>query len=790
MNILKVTEFDYRQLLHYPVVQSAPGKKKHKIYCGCICAFDIECTNLPEYEQAVMYAWKIAIDEDYIIAGRTWEEYQIFVSRVNDVIPNGIELVIYVHNLSYEWCWLAGIFDFKNDDVFAVDKRKILKCKYGKIEYRCSYLWSNMSLKVLTNKYNVAHKKLSGDKYDYSKKRYWFTPLSDEEEQYQINDVLGLVESIKTSMRLDDDDLTTIPLTSTGYPRRDMREAVKKIWGKLHWMLPSDPDLYRLMRAAFRGGDTHTNRFIVGDVETGSQMLAIHPNVKSADMASCYPAVLINEMFPMSPFMQYGDEHDLKEWHLRDAIRRGRAVLAHVTLKNVELINKFWASPYISYDRCTDLPKYQTVFNGQPYTCLGYKLDNGRILQADTLSIAITDVDLAIIDSEYKYSEMIVHKLYTAKYGKLPKEFRDVVKKYYAQKTELKGAESDDDKIYYDKLKALLNSLYGMTAQDVMKEDIIYDIMDIDDAEDEAKHFYTKSEKLFAEWLKDHPEASAEDIYYKKIEIRRIILQELLQEYLRGKGWLPYQWGIWTTAHARYYLSRGLHYVQSFTDYLNGEYFIYCDTDSIKYRDDHDLVNWDVFNEEIKQRSIKNGGAAKDKKDKIYYLGIFEPEATATRFVALGAKKYLYQYQDKMCRKCPHFLSDKKKDPFSCYGKLKITIAGVGKKEGAAYLVEQGGLEAFVEANNGVDKRGYPRGFVFPPHGGGGTLAKYNDKVHKVIEVDGHKVEITPNVYLADNFKTVKRGKDYFGLTVESLNDLLTDVELYLNSVDRDKFLW
>lgn len=799
MTICKVTEFDYNILMQYPVVVSPAGKKEPRIYCGCINCFDIESTNLKDIEQSVMYAWKLAIDEDHIIAGRTWEEYQMFIEKACSTIPDGIRLVIYVHNLSYEWAFLCGQFDFASDDVFAVDKRKILKCTYrNKIEYRCSYLWSNMGLHELTNKYNVRHKKLSGKEYDYDKPRFYFTPLTEKEEQYQINDVLGVVESIKTAMRLDGDDLCTIPLTSTGYPRRDMREALKPVYGLMKWMLPQNSDLYRMLRAAFRGGNAHANRFIVGDQNSSGAAPQIIEDVESVDEASAYPAVMLNEKFPMTRFKTYTDKSKFSEFHLRDEIRRGNAIVAHITLKNVRLKSRFWEVPYISYDRCTDLPIYETQYNGKLYRITGYQLDNGRVMQADVCSMAITDIDLAIIDSEYEYDELIVHNMYFAKYKKLPKEFRDVVKKYYADKTLLKDAETEEEKVYYQKLKALLNALFGMTCQDIMKEDILYDLMDPEDAAANTKTFYTKSEQLYYAWEKENQDASDTDKLYKRIEIRRIILEELLDEYHKGKGWLPYQIGVWVTAHARLMLERGLHYIHQHTDYMDhpeekrGDcYFLYCDTDSLKYHDKYHIIDWDKFNEFVLQKSVASGGVAEDRKGNKHYLGIFDREKPATRFIALGAKKYLYQYADKRCVKCPHFKAPAS-DPFTCSGKIAITIAGVGKKDGAAYLAEQGGLEAFVAANTGKDSKGRPRGFVFPPHGGGGTLAKYNDAGHEPITVDGHVVEIPPNVYLGENFKTVKRGADYFDLTVsaaQALNSLLTDVEIYLNSIDKNKYL-
>ncbi|MCR3569443.1 hypothetical protein K0B57_22985, partial [Salmonella enterica subsp. enterica serovar Montevideo] len=136
-----------------------------------------------------------------------------------------------------------------------------------------------------------------------------------------------------------------------------------------------------------------------------------------------------------------------------------------------------------------------------------------------------------------------------------------------------------------------------------MKEDILYDLMDPEDAAANTKTFYTKSEQLYYAWEKENQDASDTDKLYKRIEIRRIILEELLDEYHKGKGWLPYQIGVWVTAHARLMLERGLHYIHQYTDYMDhpeekrGDcYFLYCDTDSLKYHDKYHVIDWDRFN--------------------------------------------------------------------------------------------------------------------------------------------------------------------------------------------------
>lgn len=70
--------------------------------------------------------------------------------------------------------------------------------------------------------------------------------------------------------------------------------------------------------------------------------------------------------------------------------------------------------------------------------------------------------------------------------------------------------------------------------------------------------------------------------------------------------------------------------------------------------------------------SKQNGAWAVDPKGKDHYMEVYEQEKDADRFITWGAKKYAYE-------------SD---------GKLKITVAGVPKKEGAEELKRKGGLDA------------------------------------------------------------------------------------------------
>ena len=152
MKIIKSRDFDFSVIGRIPVLPVGKGRrtkaKKGVRYMDMVCAFDIETTRLEEMEQSIMYIWQFQIDSLCTVIGRTWEEYRVFIERLEAAAK--ADIVVYIHNASYEWQFLKTVFDFDEKDIFAMDTRKVLRFKSGKIEYRCSYLQSNMSLAKFT----------------------------------------------------------------------------------------------------------------------------------------------------------------------------------------------------------------------------------------------------------------------------------------------------------------------------------------------------------------------------------------------------------------------------------------------------------------------------------------------------------------------------------------------------------------------------------------------------------------------------------------------------------------
>ena len=431
------------------------SKKRGITYLDIPCAFDIETTNIYEREAdgtirpdprpfAFMYHWQFCLD-DQVCFGRTWNEFLFLLNELQRRmdLDDRRRLVIWCHNLDFETQFFRRFVDIK--DGFYKDERQPLYCVIaGGIEFRDSYALSNMSLdKFCENEPGVVHYKLSGDDYDYEKIRTAAYKMSEMEEAYCYNDVRGLCECI--AARLKDDTLASMPVTSTGYVRRDARVAMGKNKRNRAKFLSNrlTPELYTMCREAFRGGDTHAN------ARLADQILM---DVSSYDIQSSYPACIMMDEFPQTAFFPITK----RTFFNRDL--SCYAQLIHIMWKNIKYVGKC-GIPYIP------LSKAKVTSDRI--------VDNGRILYAGLCEMVITDIDYNIILSEYIFDDFKIDEVYCSKYGPLSSEFKGVVMDYFRAKTSLKG---DPDKKYeYLKSKNKLNALYGMMAMRYDRNKTTYD---------------------------------------------------------------------------------------------------------------------------------------------------------------------------------------------------------------------------------------------------------------------------------------------------------------------------
>lgn len=638
--IYNVADFPYKE-----VYTKLTVSKNFIKYMNVIATFDIETTTVKigdKYE-GFMYVWQFSI-MNHVVMGRTWGDYKYFIERLQNMYHLGEKrkLVVYVHNLSFEFQFLWRFFEW--DNIFAKDRRKVLKaCDTNGIEYRCSYFLTNMSLARACKNVNALYYKKDGEEFDYSMIRTPETCLTQKELEYCFCDVRGLSEVIEDFLK--DDTFATIPLTSTGFVRRDCRNAMRKNPENRKMFLNTalTKEQYIMLEEAKRGGNTHANRHYA---------LQTIENVQNVDSASSYPFQMMVFYYPMSTFMQVAVVQtlaDMKQYtdHF--------CCLFRIAFENLRIKSNDVPVPYIPYHKLTrHSGKDDVVFNG-------------RVLYSPACQMTLTEIDWQIISEQYTWDRAGVADFYIAERGDLPVELKEQIMHYFYGKTTLKKA----DPYLYIKSKNKVNSIFGMACTNPVHDEYLLS--------DEG-------------W-----ETVAGDIE-----------SELEKYYKSRNSFLPIQWGVWVTAHARKWLQYAIN--------VTGDHTLYNDTDGDKYIGLDPSV-FDGINKYAIRLCEKNH-AYVDFKGKRYYMGVYEPEPSYEKFRTCGSKKYC-AIQD---------------------GKVKITVAGVHKEKGAKYLSDHGGIEAFKP------------GFLFPDQrSGGGTESHWNDDPIHRITVDGVEIINGANVGITDS---------------------------------------
>ena len=422
---------------------------KRITYYNVPCAFDIEVSSFyyNGEKNACMYVWQFGI-LNWCTYGRTWEEFDVFMSVLSTVLglDDSTRLVVYVHNLAYEWQFIRKRINWSK--TFFLDNRKPVYAISGGFEYRCSLKLSSKSLKKVgedLQKYKCLKK--MGD-LDYSLVRTSITPLTDKELGYCEADIRVLLCYIQEKIE-SDGDISLIPLTNTGYVRNYCRKACFKRWKRyknLMYQLRLTAGEYSQLKQGFGGGFTHASarysRRIVKDVG-------------SFDFTSSYPYVMLSEKFPMSSgelVDSIKSEEDLESYLTK------YCCLFDITIKNV--------IPKVDYDHPISASKL--------ISSEGVVKDNGRVIYADSLTMTVTEQDYVVFREFYDWDmdTMEIHQFRIYEKGYLPTPFVKAILKLYKDKTVLKGVEGEE--VNYMISKNMLNAAYGMIVTDIVRESIEY----------------------------------------------------------------------------------------------------------------------------------------------------------------------------------------------------------------------------------------------------------------------------------------------------------------------------
>ena len=254
------------------------GRKANSAdYYNAIITLDTETSKITHYETLAdgtsiemldgcwLYQWAMCFNGD-LVAGRTVDDLVTFLRRCYDFykLDNKTRLVVWVHNLAYDSTYmLNALYQVFDEDIkiFATGQRRPIRITFGKgLELRCSYKLVNKSLADWCEDVQPAHKKLVGE-IDYSTIRTPYSHLTQSDWDYMLNDVVCQWECLRETLRKE--KLRTVPMTSTGFVRRDMRNASYSdpAWkSKFRDSLPC-AEMYQMLHNAFVGGYTHCNSF-------------------------------------------------------------------------------------------------------------------------------------------------------------------------------------------------------------------------------------------------------------------------------------------------------------------------------------------------------------------------------------------------------------------------------------------------------------------------------------------------------------------------------------------------
>lgn len=593
-------------------------KKQPEEYFGIICTFDIETTTIipkgyapgekkqkaGEAPWGFMYHWQMNIG-GVNVYGRYWLEWVEFLQKLCRFlgVTDKKRLIVWVHNLSFEAEFIMPFLNeyFGGFTIFAAKHRKIMKLTTESgIEFRCSYFLSNMSLYAATkNEYGVEHPKAKDD-LEYKKLRTAKTYLDDTEFAYCISDVQSLYEFIKCKNLNEKDSLASMPITSTGYVRRDVRRSTrkdKKYRDRVFKRCGMTSLVYTMLKEEGRGGNTHANRRFTGRPQYDAD---------SYDIASSYPFQLFR-LYPMSAFEYYGSIDSEKE--MNEQLSK-YACLFRIRFQNIRL-KPGVPFPYIPISKCTERSGDLRLDNGR---VLGFRSGGGII------GMTLNNIDYEIIKKQYEWDDMEVSDFMRAEWGYLPECILSVVREYFQAKSELK-----------DKIKAL-------------EDDPAFDPEDPPEDYRNLCYLYGKSKNrlngifgmMYTDPVRPEIEMNTDSLEWLPPKVPDI--EEALESFMNNRNsFLVYAWGSFCTSWGR----------KSFQDLADSQPFpIYGDTDSCKsIETDHAAI--EALNQEI-ITFAENRKAYADVNGKRYYMGVYEHEnkKPLPAFITLGAKKYAYIDED------------------------------------------------------------------------------------------------------------------------------------------------
>lgn len=666
-----------------PILAFKPLQRNHKItYYACkyIC-LDTETSHLGQ-TTGWIYQWAAKLGGLYVY-GRKPSEIITFMQKIAEHYGLNAtkKIVLYIHNASYDLQYLK-MFLREYDptaNFLAVDNHSIIQCDVIGFKIICSYKLTNMSLEALSDNYSDTYIKAVGE-IDYTKIRYQDTQLTASDWLYMFSDVASQEDGIKGYLKMQGYKYAfQAPITSTGFVRANCRKASKadEKWHNEFVATRLDLEQYNLCRQGFMGGVCIASFTHAGETIRGE-------NLGHDDFTSSYPARQILNYMPVGAPSWYGDVESVEEL---EKLCAEYCCVFVLTLDNVH-IKKGITAPCIPSSKCIHKENELKL--------------NGKIVSADTLTMVVCELDWKWIKKQYEFDEIEIDKMLIFERGEMPEWLKHEVFMYFENKCTLK----DVNELLYNKSKNMLNGIYGMTATAIIRA--IYKM------DEEWKLQKKKSD--------EDSDTAALNKYYKSYN-----------------NFMPYQYAIYTTAHARDAL-------YTMIECVGYEYFLYCDTDSVFYiKTPENTKKMEEYAEHCRQRA-RDAGAFVDNK----FLGEPTHEPKIRAFRALHAKCYAMEEWNKKTEQY----------------ELKVVIAGIPKK--ATKWIDGKPVEKTnAEELGSIDKLN--DGYIFKHCGG--IRCIYNEHEIDTITINGHEIEYASSVILENIEKEINdtmytNGKDYSCLEI------------------------
>lgn len=609
-------------------------KRRSKItYSDKPMFLDIETSHNHDPDNPICWIVSIQVlfDDAYHLF-RTPEEFIEYITDLSKRMKLSTErrLVIYIHNASYDLSYLLPYIQKYypgKDERHCImhGEHKIIQYYQGGLEFRCSYLLSGVSLEKWSKEMNVEHQKQVG-LYDYDAIIYQDTQLDADSLTYDEYDVLAMHECFDKQLEAHGDYIASVPLTSTGYSRRLLRnncEHDKNYRQEFFLDNMLDIDSMLMSLEGYAGGYTHNNRYKKSTVQISYAIEEgiLKGRIKHRDFRSHYPSQLRTYPMPWGRPELYYDirdhdsyfalhNHDINIDEIIDMYPDYFCMCA-IRIDGMILKDMKITMPFMQRSKMKDMDvKRYLCDNGRLVTCIG------------SFTTYVDNLTLKILRQQYNFDYTII-QVYRFKTKPCPKPISDTIDKLFKDKSDYKIIWKKCQKEYGEfhpktieaafrllQSKKLLNSIYGCLATMPLRNE--YDL--------DFEHYNQDTGEL--------------DPFLVVNELKtRGLKEEALNDfYKKRSSFLHYPVGVACTAAARYELYE---YITT----IGYDKVLYVDTDSIFYLTDAET-----------ESRVEALNAEKNKKapyitningERIYY-DVFEEEPNIIAFKGLHSKCYGY----------------------------------------------------------------------------------------------------------------------------------------------------